>query len=343
MKEWYLMGSQTRPNSLGGYENQAFLDFKGDAFYEALDTDIASTVEVCNYNLRKRRKVRCIVQGNVADTYLKSLERTILFPIGTVKAGEYVFFENRYWIITGYPGNNHVYEKVTVALCQYLLRWQNAKGHIIERWVNITSASKYDIGEKGDKVMLLPSDDFMIFIPNDKESLNIDDTRVFIDQNKENPIKVFKITRNDDSFYEYGEHGGVLSLIAHRDTFNADTDNQDLMICDYVDPDDPKPSAKTDIIAKIEASSPVIRVNTTGRKFYAKFYNKDGEELPDVVPYWTIEADFVDELVYTTQDDYISIATYNEDLIDRTFTLKLTDEGKQGTVAEIVVTIEGMF
>lgn len=343
MKEWYLIGSQTKPNILGGYENQAFVDFKGDAFYEALDTEVASTVEVCNYDLTERRQMRCIVQGNVAETQLKSLERTILFPIGTVKAGQYVYFEGRYWLITGYPGNNHIYEKVTVMLCQYLLRWQDTDANIIERWANITSASKYDVGETGNKVMILASDDFNILIPNDEDSLNIDGKRLFIDQNKKNPIKVFKITRNNDSFYEYGEHGGVLSLIAHRDELNTQTDNKELMICDYISPDDPKPPVKTDILSKIEYTSTDIKVGTSGRKFYAKFMTKDGEEVTDLTPLWTIEADFKDSLVYSTNEDYISIATHNEDLIDRRFKLNLTDITQQASTDEITVNIIGLF
>ena len=46
MKEWYLIGSQTKPNAIGGYENQAFLDYKDDAFLEAADTDMGNTVTV---------------------------------------------------------------------------------------------------------------------------------------------------------------------------------------------------------------------------------------------------------------------------------------------------------
>lgn len=56
---------------------------------------------------------------------LKSMERIGLFSIGTVKAGMYVFFENRYWLIDGLPGTQGIYEKATMCLCQYNLRWQN--------------------------------------------------------------------------------------------------------------------------------------------------------------------------------------------------------------------------
>ena len=125
MKKWYLINSSTAPNMTSGFENEPFIDWKEDAFSESLQTEIASTVILYNYDLSIGKKVRCIVQDNTANTQLKSIERTLLFPIGTVKAGMYVFFENCYWLITGFPGNNKIYEKVTAILCQYKLRWQN--------------------------------------------------------------------------------------------------------------------------------------------------------------------------------------------------------------------------
>ena len=90
-QEWYLMSSSTKPNSLGGYENEGFNDFKDDAFDEALATDIARTVTLYNYDLSQSVETRCIVQGNISDTQDKSMARTVLFKRGTVKAGMYIY------------------------------------------------------------------------------------------------------------------------------------------------------------------------------------------------------------------------------------------------------------
>ena len=136
MKDWYLLTPTTRPNEIGGYENDSFIDYREDAFYEALTTDIASTVTIYNYNLSVSKTVRCIIQNNTSDTLLKSLERIILAPIGTLKAGMYLYFEDRFWLITGYPGNNVIYEKATSVLCQYKLRWQLQSGKINPRPAN---------------------------------------------------------------------------------------------------------------------------------------------------------------------------------------------------------------
>lgn len=236
MKSWYLLTPETRPNLTGGFENDSFVDFKEDALYEAFETDLSSTVELYDSHLNKIKDIKCIVQGNLASTLLKSMERTIIAPIGTLKAGMYVLYENRYWLITGYPGNNKIYEKATMYICQYKIKWQKSDGTIVEKWANFTSASKYDVGVFENKTITVASNNFTILIPEDDDGITLDEKRIFIDRNIHSTKKVFKITRSDDVLYLFGEeHGGILSFIADRTEFNEETDRPDLGICDYIE------------------------------------------------------------------------------------------------------------
>ena len=167
MQDWYLITPNTRPNLTGGYENDAYNDYKDDEFAEILDTDIASTVELCNSDLSERTTIRCVVQDNDSDTALKTMQRTVLFPCNTSKAGMYVYFENNYWIIDGRPGQCGVFEKTTMKLCQSTVKWQDADGNIHERWAYYQSASKYDVGKTGNNIILLglmEKEYFLIFV-----------------------------------------------------------------------------------------------------------------------------------------------------------------------------------
>lgn len=184
MENWYLMNCDTSPNEIGGFENDSFLEHKDDSFSEVLGTDLATTVKLYSSDLSEHKEIRCVIQDNTANTMLKSLERTVLTYIGTLKAGMYIFFENRYWLITGYPGNNKIYEKATMSLCQYTLKWQCEDGRIIERPANFTSASKYDTGESGNYVITLTSNNFTILIPDDDDAFTLDGQKVFIDRAK---------------------------------------------------------------------------------------------------------------------------------------------------------------
>lgn len=322
MKEWYLLTPQTRPNEIGGYENQAFVDYKDDAFQEALSTEIASTVLLYNSDLSQYHEIRCIIQNNIADTQLKSLERTVLGSIGTFKAGMYIFFENRYWLITGYPGNNKIYEKVTIVFCQYKLRWQDDNGQIIERWANFTSASKYDTGRSGNQTIILASNNFTILIPEDDDSTTLDDRRVFIDRDIKNPHKVFEITRSDDVLYLYGhDHGGILSFIADRDEFNPEVDRPDLGLCDYKPPrpHPPKPDETLDLSAIIIGDNKLK--NGFTREYTVVFKDSNGNTKDDVDFQWNVVSDF--DVIQTVSEQQISLMVNNEDCIGSSFLLQV--------------------
>ena len=326
MKEWYLLTPNTRPNEIGGYENQAFMDYKDDAFQEALTTDIASTVTIYNYDLSEAKTIRCIIQGNTGDTYLKSMERTVLVTIGTLKAGMYIYFENCYWLVTGYPGNNGIYEKATLILCQYKLRWQDDLRRIIERYVNITSASKYDVGHSGNDIIMLASNNFTILAPDDDDTATLDGRRVFIDRDTKNPTKVFEITRSDDVLYLYGEdHGGMLSFIADRVEFNPQTDRPDLGLCDYKPPRPlpPEPDETIDLSAIIKGENKLK--NGFDREYVVTFVDGKGNKKQDVDFSWNIISDF--EVAQKIDGNIITLLVDDENCIGSSFLLQVIVDG----------------
>lgn len=340
MKEWYLLTSNTRPNSIGGYENDAFVDYKDDAFQEALQTDIAVSVTLYNYDLSESKSIRCIIQGNIADTQLKSMERTVLVPIGTLKAGMYIFFENRYWLVTGYPGSNKIYEKATVILCQYKLRWQDDNGKVIERWANFTSASKYDTGHSGNQTIMLTSNNFTIWIPEDDDSATLDTRRVFIDRDTIRPTKVFEITRSDDVLYLFGEeHGGILSFIADKDELNLEVDRPDLGLCDYKPPRPlpPEPDETTDLSAVISGKSNLI--NGFSRTYSVVFKDSNGDIKQDIDFTWNVESDF--DVQRTINGNQIELSVDDKSLIGSSFILQILVQDK--VLSEFEITITSLY
>lgn len=346
MKEWYITKP---PTSVSGYEEEVFTDYSAESFEEALSSYVADEVSLFNYDLSEDQKIKAVIQGNTADTQLKSLERQILCPIGTLKSGMYVYFEGSYWLVNGRPGNNKSYEKATLVLCQYQLKWQNSTGKIVERWINATSASKYDIGEDGNKTIITSSNTFTILLPNDDESMDLDEKRVFIDRKQLNPTKVFKLTRSDDVLYDYGKNlGGILNLIANKVEFNPEADNQELRICDYFTPtQQPNPDETTDsffYIPLISCTQPTIKSGSQ-RKFTAVFTTKDtGIINTQIVPKWEIkDCDFIDHLKLSYIDNSITVATSNDNLIGKNFRLSLSSENNDSESTSIVVRITSLY
>ena len=342
MKEWYLMNNH-KPNTVSGYEGDILTDFAQSNFTDVLETAFSDAVLLYNHDLSECKEIRCVIQGNSADTYLKSMERVVLFPIGTVKAGMYIFFENRYWLITGYPSNNKSYEKATVKLCQYKVKWQNSDGTIIERWVSTQSSSKYDDGLKDSNIMTLTSDSIMLLLPNDDESLTLDGKRIFIDK-KNPPNKVYLVSRADSVLYDYGEdHGGMFCFITEKTELNESTDRPDLGICDYISPTTPEEDDKTTILSS--SITGTISGRTDLKFGYQRTYTANlVDEYGNTVEWsnefsWNIVGEF--EVSLTENGNQIELLVEDEDLIDETFVLAVNYGDK--VICDLSITITSAF
>lgn len=325
MKEWYLMDNH-KPNAVSGYEGDILSDFAQSNFNDVLGTTFSDSVILYNYDLSESKEIRCVIQGNSADTRLNSIKRTGLFPIGTVKAGMYVYFDNAFWLITGYPSSNKSYEKATLDICQYKLKWQNSKGDIIERWGNLTSASKYDDGLQDGKTIILSSDNLNILLPNDEESLGLAYKRVFVDT-KALPEKVYIISRTDDVLYNFGEHGGILSFIADKTEFDPSKDNQELGICDYISPAaPPENDDETTILNGVISGSDSLKLGFT-RTYTATVTDKDGNSVDwsDDDFYWNIYP--AKDVVLNIDKNKVSILAEDESLIGNTIRIEVRYRG----------------
>lgn len=334
MQEWYLINNSTKPNVIGGYENLGFLDNKDDAFSESLTTDIADDIFLYNHDLSESIQLRGIIQGNTADTSLKSMERSLLVPIGTLHSGDYIYFEDEYWIVDGRPGNNKIYEKAILKECQYKLRWQKDNGEIIDRWVNLTSASKYDVGETGNNIIMLTSNNYTIIIPYDEDSITLDGKRVFIDMSP-NPKKVFKITRNDDVLFIHGKHGGTLSLIADKTELNTAVDRPDLRLCDYI-------TTNTTPLLPLDETT-VLKANINGnqnlkvgfsRTYTVTFANLDGNNIDwnNVNFTWEVISNF--DVKQEINNNKIQLSVNDDSLIGESFLLQIKLQDDNSIVAK---------
>ena len=345
MKEWYL--NCPSPNITSGYENDALSEYAQDNFTDVLETTFSGTALLFNYSLSESKEIKCIIQGNIANTQLKSMERTILVPIGTLHSGDYIFFEDEYWIVDGRPGNNKSYEKATLKECQYKLRWQKDDGTIIERWVNLTSSSKYDVGENGNNTIILSSNNYLIIMPNDKDSMTIEGKRVFIDLS-DVPEKVFKITRNDDVLFAHGSHGGTLNLIADKVELNKETDNQELRLCDYIasppttPPPEPTTPDETEDLSATISGTTNLRIGVT-RTYTATLSDKDGNAVQwdDTLYSWNVASDF--DVKQTVAENKISLTVEDEDCIDSSFLLQVIKLDDGSVIAEIEITVIDVF
>lgn len=260
-----------------------------------------------------------------------------------IKIGEYLHDtkDDTYWLIYNSFNVNDVHYEGKMIQCNYLLRWQLTSGEIIERYSNIVSASKYDVGENGNSTLVLSSNNYTVLIGYCEEGFELEGKRVFIDMKSTNPIKVFKITRSDDVLYNSGSMGSLLSFIADKTEFNPNNDNQELKICDYIDPSTPlpptpsEPDETTDLSATITTNG-VLKVG-----FYRTYTVNFTDENGDIVDWnavnftWNVVSSF--EVEQAESSNKIRLKVSDEDRIGSSFLLQcIIDSTVVGEIKIIV-------
>ena len=260
-----------------------------------------------------------------------------------IRIGEYLHDtkNNTYWLIYNSFNVNDVHFEGKMIQCNYLLKWQLSNGDIIKRWANIVSASKYDVGENGNNTIVLSSNNYTILIGYCEEGFELEGKRVFIDMRPINPTKVFKITRSDDVLYNSGNTGMILSFIADKTEYSPDKDNQELRICDYIDPTSPfspqppEPDGTTDLRCVISGNTNLK--NGYRRTYTVTFTDKDGNSVDwkEVDYRWNVKSDF--DVKRAINNNKITISVNDESLIGDSFLLQVAIG--ETTISKIKVVI----
>ena len=185
------------------------------------------------------------------------------------EAGNYIEWADSMWIMVSCDWDKEVYTYGKMQQCNYVLKWQTKSADIIERWSVVLSASKYNNGEKYNNIIVVGSNQLMVYLPLDAETLKLRaNKRLMVDFNTDLP-KCYDVTRVDtvtmsyDGIAEPAYDGkGCILLVLTETELNPDVDNIELMICDYVNPNDvPQPTSP---ILITYSGSPEIRIG--GRK-----------------------------------------------------------------------------
>lgn len=337
-KEWYLLS--TPNDQVSGYESEAFEDFATEGFLESLSSSLADDIEICNYDLSECKKSRAIILNRTQDTKLKSFTRNILLPIGSCVAGNYIKYDNRYWIVVGFVDNNKIYEKAIVVLCNYLLSWVNREGKIIQRWVSVSSASQYNNGESGMKYYFVRSDQLLVVTPDDEECLLLSTGQRFIIDRRcrvyesrfdesvtvdtSNPVMTYEVTRLDTVLYSYQDSGHSEFMCTQDEQHQADgyyvVDGKGYWLCDAQQTDAGTETLSSDIECDEELYAGLNTVT-----YIAKFYDIAGNPV-DVTPIWNIESNFEQYLTIEYIGNSMTISA-SKKAANKSFTISLDGEG----------------
>lgn len=349
-KEWYLLKSPH--NQVSGYESEALNDFGEEGFLEALDSEIAVDVDLYNFDLSECTQIRAVLNNRLTDTKLKTLVRHLIVPIGSCHAGMYAKVKGRFWLIVGIVDDNGIYEKAILSICNYILTWLNKDGVPLQRWANIISASQYNNGEHENIDFTIRSDQLLVSLPDDDESLLIkQNDRFVIDRrcriyekqfnsdvvmDTSNPLITYEVTRVDSILYDYQDSGLHQIMMTQDEQHENDgyyvVDGNGYWLCDI-------PTTKNDLplTCKILCDDPVVYNEIEQTAFVSQFLDASGEIVSGVTPTWKISGDYYDLLDITFEENAVLISANNKKLINRQFILQLEADGYEPAELKFVV------
>ena len=242
-------------------------------------------------------------------------------PNEKIDLGNLVVWNDINWLVTEIDLDDEVYTKGTISLCNWLFKWQDLSGNILTRNSVVLNASQYNSGVDENKTLTLGSNQFMVYLPLDEDTLELTyDKRVFIDNNYQIP---YKITRPDNVSMSYNGDG-LIALIMSQDVL-SDEDRPDLGLCNYFEPVI-QPSTTCEITY---LNSPTIYVGGNAKTFTTIFKDSEGNILTDISAIWSTDISVADQtkILFTDKgNNTCTLKAINDmSLIGKVVRLSVTD------------------
>ena len=278
--------------------------------------------------------------------YYKEFES---LPDQTVLAGDYVEWANSVWLVLNADCDDEVYTDGNLRQCQHKIFWQKDDGTIVSRYAYTENASAYNNGEKGNNTITLQSNQFMVYLPYDDETAELDNGKRVHVSRSNGKCRPYELTRPDDITYGFGEKG-ILNIIFTQTQYNPDEDKlvtledgTQTWICNYIPittPTPPQPSTpdETADLSTVISGNTNLKVGFS-RTYTATLSDKDGNSLEwdDTLHGWNVISDF--DVKQDVTVNKIKLFVDDESFIGNSFLLQVIKLDNNIVIGEIEITI----
>lgn len=271
-------------------------------------------------------------------------------PDQKILAGDYVEWADSMWLVLNADSDDEVYTDGNLRQCQHCIYWQKSDGTIVSRYAFTENASAYNNGETGNNTITLQSNQFMVYLPYDEETAELDNgKRVHMSRNNAK-CKPYELTRPDDVTYGFGEKG-VLNIIFTQTQYNASNDKlitledgTQAWICDYIDsspttPPSEPPTGETTILSATINGNPEIKYGYN-RTYTVIFTDKNGNTVDNSDFTWNVVSTF--GVIQAIDGQSITLRVDDENAIYEIFTLQVLNNNGTVMVETDITVVDGI-
>lgn len=260
----------------------------------------------------------------------------IAFPDEELYPGDLLEFRGRKWMVVEVPSVAVLQFTGVVWECNHLFRFQNFNSTIIERW-GVLDPGNYSTDIKEGIQVSTTNSQYKMYMQLDDETKKIFvdkrfATDIIYDKTGNQILDVYDITDVDGVSSSYGG-GHLLILRAKSGSYNPEKDSLELMLCDYIRPenapDTPPPPPSGPLLPCSISGKNTIRCGMK-RTYTATFFLADGTtEDSSVTAAWTVMPPEGFESAVTwkaTGNSIVLTVTNNESIVGQTAVLSVSDQ-----------------
>lgn len=292
-----------------------------------------------------------IIKDTDNNTFKKKIKSKHSTPFNL---GDYIEWNNQIWLVTLLDSNDKTYHSGYMYLCTVPLRWQNAKGEIVERWAYSEDFTKYSSGISSNNTTTVGDNQYGLTLPIDEETKTLKrDMRFPIDFDDAEEPEIYKLTNrkvmlNNNSYFD---RGGTMIATMSFNELNKSTDKRvampdgrEVWICNYTEPttppeDDDKTTILNGTITGEISGNKSLKVGFA-RTYTANLVDEDSNSVEWSDEFkWKVAGDIDVDLIENSNK--VELLVDDEDLVDEMFKLTLCQGNK--ILDEIVITIVSPF
>lgn len=262
-----------------------------------------------------------IIKDTDNNTFKKKIKSR---PSESFNLGDYIEWNNQIWLVTLVDTDDKTYHSGYMYLCTVPLRWQNAEGKIIERYVYAEDFTKYSNGVTGNNTITIGDNQYGLTLPVDSETKKLKrDMRFPLDFDDSEQPDIYKLTNRKVklSDNQYFGRGGTMIVTMSFDAFNPNDDKkvtldngQEVWICNYnnshtpLPPTPSEPNETTDLSRlTIECMNTDIKPTGYPKTLTAKYFGSNDSVLNPVYE-WDVKSNISDYISYTSKDNILKIS-----------------------------------
>ena len=283
--------------------------------------DLASSVNYCKDSLvNGQPQPVCLTYTGV--TYKCNV---ICLPGDSLCVGDMVEAREKHWIVVETDHSNPVQITGNAWLCNHLFRFQNWSSEIIERW-GVLDSGVYSTTLTGDEQVQEPDKQFKVYLPYDEDTRKIHlDKRFAVDirytHDGQKALECYKVTGMNRVARSYGTGGHLLLLDVRSDVSSHANDNFELLICDYIPPQE-EVESQGKCLLNGRKTIPI----SSKRKYTAVFYDNSGDPRQDVSAVWELDKSLPGVKLDTNGNNAYLIVADDTNLIGEVVSIEIKSE-----------------